>query len=868
MTVAIDGNNGRGRLKTKRAMDRQIVDIASARGRGRPHIPPTFDNRRLVERLASWVYICVDRNSTAVAQKPLRLYSSKRAELHSTKALTLANRTYLKSIVPQRVTREAVEIEDHPFLDLLDYVNPILDRFGLFWLTSAYLQLDGNAYWHIALDNFGLPIEMWPLPSQNVWPILGTEEVIDSYQLRYAGQIWEFPSSEILHFRKPSPLDMVSGFGNLMGILFAAETNLRMQEWENALFTNYAMPDYIISPKGDMTEPQQKQLRTDWQNTYGGWRNRGRFAVAPKELNVERLTLTAKEMQFKEGRLAVLEEIAAGFGVPMNVIRNDSITFNNMRHGTALWKRDTIQPLQTVISSGLNTYLMPFYGDSGFRGHEKPRKRSTWFVAFDCPLEEDIDADAKRLIALAGNVSLLDPNEARAELGREPADWGEEPYIPAGMRRPSEPIAGAQFQDGYSATGEETETPTEAGAEAGIEPEPESENDKLSELMLALERAVGMNDTEIVNALRSRIGNLLGASVTPVDDIKPATTIQSGIINPEQAHLDIVDETVGNGDENGDESKPEPPAKEESTGEEEEEKPPKPKPDEGKDGKSDRQTGDGRWESAERYHAAIAELEGKMGLENFEPGQKDEGFVGRLKSLLTQFEQTVRDNFTKASVTLESLAKLTKEKLLKLLYDRDEWLTQFADESRPFTVRAFEKGGNLGLIDLQSAGVAIEASVRLGPEQIEKHVQRLTEHFASTVVDVVGDDVYKAISDGLRADENVVGISKRIAATYGEKRDNSADRIARTELNRAMNAGAQETWKAAEVKQNEWLASLDSCEFCVALDKRRTTIGKAFLKSGSTMRGADGGIYTAKYGDVLYPPLHPNCTCTIVPVVE
>ncbi len=813
----------------------------------------------MIERLASWIYICVDRNATEVSQHALRLYTTEKSTVQSCKRLSVKQYQYLKDISPRRTTREAVEIEDHVFLDLLDYVNPILDISGLWWLTTTYLLLEGNAYWHLTSNGFGVPIEIWPLPSQFVWPVLGPENVIDKYQLRYAGRTEEFDAEEIVHFRKPSPLDMISGMGNLRGILAAAETNLRMREWENAVFTHYAVPDLLIAPKNDIGEEQQKQLQADWANTYGGWRNRGKFAVAPFDLHVEKLMLTAKDLQFDKGRKVILEEIAAGFGVPMNVISVDGITFNNMRHGLQLWTRNTIKPLQKLMGEAINTFVMPMYGGEPERD-VGIRKRAPWFVCFDNPVPEDQDADAERLMRLSGNIPLLEPNEARAELGREPVEWGDEPFIPGGVRRPSEPIAGAQFPGGATVDGE----PTEDG----------ETQFKVGELMTSLKQAVDMKDEALANIVRDKIAALLGAeSIEPITEIKPATSGTIGIVDPDEEVIEAID-----GDDNGRAG-----TNEETGTTEGEQKQGKDDSDDADDkdgGKSaDGGPGDdggpgegvqpvGGEECHDRDKDGIAALL-KMNLEDMDDEDSiDQGLVGRLKTLLSRFETVVRENLVKVLDTTEGVADLAKQKLLDLLFERSEWMKHFEDVAHPFMVQAFERGNQLGVRDLADAGVTMEASLTLPSDQVEAQVKRLTEGFASTVVDVTGDDVFAAIGDGLRAEENVYEISKRLAVVYGEKRDSSSDRIARTELNRALNAGAQETWIVADVTENQWLASADSCEFCTVMDGRRVKLGEPFVKSGASLRGADGGTYTAEYGDVLHPTLHPNCTCTIVPVVE
>jgi hypothetical protein len=517
--------------------------------------------------------------------------------------------------------------------------------------------------------------------------------------------------------------------------------------------------------------------------------------------------------------------------------------------------------------------MMPRYTGGG--GVELPlAKRSPLFVAFDNPVPEDVDADADRLMKLTGGVPLIEPNEGRAELGREPREWGDEPFIPGGVRRPSEPIAGAQFPDG--ATMEDGETEPEEGKTA----EPEF---KLAELIAGTRDAVAMNDLELANAFRDKIGDALGVTIGPIEEIKPATSGSTGIIDPDDEDIESREVDDGTGD-----SVPGAPEEEtgETEGEQEQEKgdeeaggrrrkpPAKAATEPGVDGGPgeadaehavDRQDGKAAYQDGPTSELAKTVIDSlvKFGLENTDPDQKGKGFTDKIKALLDAFEQTV-------TAKLEALGdkiKFGKRKLLPLLYERAEWVEKIADESYPFTVEAFERGEQLGANDLQAAGVAFEA-ITLPTDQVEAQVKRLTRGFASEVVDVVGDDVFKAVKEGLAAEENVYGIAKRIAAVYGEKRDNAAERIARTEVNRALNAGAQETWKAAGVSKNEWLASVDACEFCVAMNGKRVALGEAFLKSGATMRGVDGGGYTAKYGDILHPTLHPNCTCTVVPVLE
>jgi len=73
----------------------------------------------------------------------------------------------------------------------------------------------------------------------------------------------------------------------------------------------------------------------------------------------------------------------------------------------------------------------------------------------------------------------------------------------------------------------------------------------------------------------------------------------------------------------------------------------------------------------------------------------------------------------------------------------------------------------------------------------------------------------------------------------------AAKRIVRTETQEAVNAGVMDGYRAHEVDKVEWLAAEGCCPRCQELD------GHVF--------GIDSGVHA---------PLHPNCRCTTIPVID
>lgn len=103
------------------------------------------------------------------------------------------------------------------------------------------------------------------------------------------------------------------------------------------------------------------------------------------------------------------------------------------------------------------------------------------------------------------------------------------------------------------------------------------------------------------------------------------------------------------------------------------------------------------------------------------------------------------------------------------------------------------------------------------------------------------------VSGGLPKDKAVNEICN--LAINGNR--SAADRIVRTELTRIQNAAAADTYKAAGIEKYEYSAVDDdrTSEECAALDGKIFRLDEAVVGEN-------------------FPPIHPNCRCTIIPIVD
>ena len=111
----------------------------------------------------------------------------------------------------------------------------------------------------------------------------------------------------------------------------------------------------------------------------------------------------------------VLEEIAAGFGVPISKLLTNNPNRANAEVANRSWLRDTILPYCQMDEEKLNEKLLPMYGIE-----------DDAFLAYDNPVPEDkvFQLNRRTRYVAAGIMTI---NEARREEGLAPITDGDQP---------------------------------------------------------------------------------------------------------------------------------------------------------------------------------------------------------------------------------------------------------------------------------------------------------------------------------------------------------------------------------------------------------------------------------------------------------
>lgn len=158
--------------------------------------------------------------------------------------------------------------------------------------------------------------------------------------------------------------------------------------------------------------------------------------------------------------------------------------------------------------------------------------------------------------------------------------------------------------------------------------------------------------------------------------------------------------------------------------------------------------------------------------------------------------------------------------------------------------------------DFLGLGREFEAS-----KELRKNLNKLVLEGSESYVGTMRERIKAQIIEGVEKGEGVAKLKKRITNEYQLLTAKRASMIARTETIRSANATSQDAFKqSGVVGGKQWFTAPDCNDpECLAFDGKIIEIDDDFAKLG----GGGPDIYT----NIGYPPLHPNCRCTISPVL-
>ncbi len=357
----------------------------------------TLEDYLQTYEISAWVYICVNRKMSAVAQVPLKVWRRKGTKRDDWEDLT-------------------VKEPDHLLVKLLQKPNPWMNEYKLKQNIVGHLELGGNAYLEVVGN--GIPQELYTLLPYKVKIIPDSKKYIAGYVYEILVQSIKYMPEEIIHLGYFHPRSQYYGLSPVQASELSVISDLNAAEYNKNFFKNSAIPDGFLTTDQELNDGAYRRLRKMWQQAHQGVDKSHRIAIGELGLKWMATSLNAKDMEFINSRKMSRNEILGIYNVPPAIAGVlESSSYGSLTEQKRFFWENAIAPLLTFIQEELNANLVPKFKDDDL------------YIEFDLTtiqaIRENRESEARVASAFADR-GIKTINEIRREMfGMEPVAWGD-----------------------------------------------------------------------------------------------------------------------------------------------------------------------------------------------------------------------------------------------------------------------------------------------------------------------------------------------------------------------------------------------------------------------------------------------------------
>jgi len=390
-------------------------------------IPETYQSEKtyaqLVTAYKSWVYTCIDKISKSIAMMPVKLVVYRNSTGQKINAgyqikselAQIPKELQAGWLTKQNITK--IELEDHPYLDLIKRPNSIMTRFMLWYETMTRLELGGLCGWYLVRDGLRVPREIWPLPLTQyaeLQPKVTPDLQIEYWLYRDGDVQTKFDPDDIVIFKYPNPKSPFDWFSPLMAQMYPYDIDFYLQQQQANYYKNGVMPSMIAETDQDLGKEQVDEILEQISADYGTPTKSGKVmllhsglkkseGLTPKDALLDKVTKYAREKlitsyDLSEGKLGLVSDVNRA----------------NMEALDKSYTEDCLMPKTMLLEETIEAFMLPVY-DQGL------------LLDFVLPENTDKEFNLKEADMELKNFAI-NVNEYRNKKGMEPVAWGDVPW--------------------------------------------------------------------------------------------------------------------------------------------------------------------------------------------------------------------------------------------------------------------------------------------------------------------------------------------------------------------------------------------------------------------------------------------------------
>lgn len=203
----------------------------------------------------------------------------------------------------------------------------------------------------------------------------------------------------------------------------------------------------------------------------------------------------------------------------------------------------------------------------------------------------------------------------------------------------------------------------------------------------------------------------------------------------------------------------------------------------------------------------------------------------------------------------------------KIEVDKEELLDRAVNKFTPSLNEVLILSGQLANSLLKIDEPYIPTKAINTREALKAQILLFAESMVDTDVDLMAEELAVGLDDG----KSIAEIRRAIQDKFDDYTKTQAERITRTEVLKVSNLGTQDAFEQSGVVEGkQWLTAMDDRVDgeCDEMNGQIVGLSENYDSTIKNLLGEDKAASILSYDSVDYPPLHPNCRCTLLPIIE
>lgn len=302
---------------------------------------------------------------------------------------------------------------DHPMQTLLDRPNEFWSRGEMWRSVESRLALWGSAFIALGRDDRGAVNALWPLSPYDVRVLVSDDgRRVRGFIHETAEDRRAYLPEDVVWFRRFNPMSSFAGFSSLAPARAAVDMGSEALRFNRRFFMNSALPsDLVLLMDAPLSHDQLDEIYDGLDRRFQESSGAQRPIVLGSGMDMKRLGVSHREMEFVAALEWSVEEVARAFGVPKVFLSEfEDATLSNVRTMEQFLWRNTVIPELRMLEDGLNLHLAPHFAE--FPGQLAARFDLSSIEA----VQESATDRSRRLISLVKS-GIMSVEEARGEMG-------------------------------------------------------------------------------------------------------------------------------------------------------------------------------------------------------------------------------------------------------------------------------------------------------------------------------------------------------------------------------------------------------------------------------------------------------------------